>query len=206
MTLGGTYRGAFETGALAGSRFFVGGQYAFDNQLLGENQFLRRNTGTLFGLVQMNTGGDSLWNPTNVFSPIFRVQGKVFNNFTGFPLPPEENEHFRLLRQQSSIPIAMGEPSVMPPRTPPSRQGASRRQGSDRPVGRLLRRAGQDRRVAVPALREQTERRLHSEHVVAPPAHLRRLEREAASEIEATAGADELQITLEVRSLVLPSA
>jgi mannonate dehydratase len=25
------------------------------------------------------------------------------------PLPPEENDHFRLLRQQSSVPIAMGE-------------------------------------------------------------------------------------------------
>src|SRR5258707_8773818 len=25
------------------------------------------------------------------------------------PLPPEDNDHFRLLRQQSSIPIAMGE-------------------------------------------------------------------------------------------------
>jgi mannonate dehydratase len=25
------------------------------------------------------------------------------------PLPPEENDHFRLLRQQSSIPLAMGE-------------------------------------------------------------------------------------------------
>ena len=90
-TIGATYRGAFETGVLAGSRFLVGGQYAFDNQLLGENQFLRRNTGTLFGILQMNTGGDSFWNPTNVLSPIFRVQGKVFNNFTGFPAPPEEN-------------------------------------------------------------------------------------------------------------------
>ena len=90
-TLGATYRGAFETGVLAGSRFLVGGQYAFDNQLLGENQFLQRNTGTLFGTWQMNSGGDSFWNPTNVFSPIFRVQGKVFNNFTGVPLPPEEN-------------------------------------------------------------------------------------------------------------------
>ena len=90
-TLGATYHSAFETGALAGSRFLVGGQYAFDNQLLGENQFLRRNTGTLFGTLQMNAGGDSFWNPTNVFSPIFRVQGKVFNNFTGIPLPPEEN-------------------------------------------------------------------------------------------------------------------
>ena len=90
-TLGATYRGSFEKGVLAGSRFLVGGQYAFDNQLLGENQFLRRNTGTLFGTLQMNAGGDSFWNPTNVFSPIFRVQGKVFNNFTGFPLPPEEN-------------------------------------------------------------------------------------------------------------------
>jgi tetratricopeptide (TPR) repeat protein len=90
-TLGATYRGAFETGAFAGSRFLVGGQYAFDNQLLGENQFLQRNTGTLFGTLQMNAGGDRFWNPTNVFSPIFRVQGKVFNNFTGFPLPPEEN-------------------------------------------------------------------------------------------------------------------
>jgi tetratricopeptide (TPR) repeat protein len=91
VTLGGTYRGAFETGIFAGSRFLVGGQYAFDNQLLGENQFLQRNTGTLFGTLQMNSGGDSFWNPTNVFSPIFRAQGKVFNNFTGFPLPPEEN-------------------------------------------------------------------------------------------------------------------
>jgi tetratricopeptide (TPR) repeat protein len=91
VTLGGTYRGAFESGALAGSRYFIGGQYAFDNQLLGENQFLRRNTGTLFGTLQLNAGGDSFWNPTNVFSPIFRVQGKVFNNFTGTPLPPEEN-------------------------------------------------------------------------------------------------------------------
>ena len=90
-TLGATYRGSFEKGILAGSRFLVGGQYAFDNQLLGENQFLRRNTGTLFGSLQMNAGGDSFWNPTNVFSPIFRVQGKVFNNFTGFPLPPEDN-------------------------------------------------------------------------------------------------------------------
>ena len=91
VTLGGTYRGAFETGALAGSRFFVGGQYAFDNQLLGGNQFLQRNTGTLFGTLQLNAGGDSFWNPTHVFSPVFRVQGKVFNNFTDFPLPPEEN-------------------------------------------------------------------------------------------------------------------
>jgi hypothetical protein len=91
VTLGTTYRGAFETGALGGSRFLVGGQYVFDNQLLGENQFLRRNTGTLFGTLQLNSGGDSFWNPTNVFSPIARVQGKVFNNFTGFPLPPEEN-------------------------------------------------------------------------------------------------------------------
>jgi tetratricopeptide (TPR) repeat protein len=91
VTLGTTYRGAFETGALGGSRFLVGGQYAFDNQLLGENQFLRRNTGTLFGALQLNSGGDSFWNPTNVFSPIARVQGKVFNNFTGFPLPPEDN-------------------------------------------------------------------------------------------------------------------
>lgn len=91
VTLGGTYRGAFETGALAGSRFFVGGQYVFDNQLLGENQFLRRNTGTLFGTLQVNAGGDSFWNPTNVFSPFFRVQGKVFDNVADVPLPPEEN-------------------------------------------------------------------------------------------------------------------
>lgn len=91
VTLGTTYRGAFETGALGGSRFLVGGQYVFDNQLLGENQFLRRNTGTLFGTLQLNSGGDSFWNPTNVFSPIARVQGKVFNNFTDFPLPPEDN-------------------------------------------------------------------------------------------------------------------
>jgi len=90
-TLGATYRGAFESGVLPGARFLVGGQYAFDNQLLGENQFLRRNTGTVFGTLQMNAGGDSFWNPTNVFSPIFRAQGKVFNNFTGFPLPPEDN-------------------------------------------------------------------------------------------------------------------
>jgi hypothetical protein len=45
----------FETGVFAGSRFLVGGQYAFDNQLLGENQFLRRNTGTLFGTLQVVT-------------------------------------------------------------------------------------------------------------------------------------------------------
>lgn len=90
-TLGATYRGAVETGPLAGTRFLLGGQYVFDNQWLGGNQFLRRNTGTLFGVLQMNTGGDSFWNPTNVFSPIARVQGKVFNNFTDFPLPPEEN-------------------------------------------------------------------------------------------------------------------
>jgi len=90
-TLGATYRGAFETGVLAGSRFLVGGQYAFDNQLLGENQFLQRNTGTLFATLQANAGGDSLWNPTNVTTPIARVQGKIFNNFTGIPLPPEEN-------------------------------------------------------------------------------------------------------------------
>ncbi|MDO8480132.1 MAG: tetratricopeptide repeat protein [Candidatus Rokubacteria bacterium] len=88
VTLGGTYRGAFETGVLAGSRFFVGGQYAFDNQLLGGDQFLRRNTGALFGTVQLNAAGDSFWNPTHVFSPIIRVQGK---NFTGIPLPVEED-------------------------------------------------------------------------------------------------------------------
>jgi tetratricopeptide (TPR) repeat protein len=91
VTLGATYRGAFESGALAGGRFLVGGQYAFDNQLLGENQFLQRNTGTLFAVLQLNSGGDNFWHPTNVFSPIFRMQGKRFNNFTGFPLPPEDN-------------------------------------------------------------------------------------------------------------------
>jgi tetratricopeptide (TPR) repeat protein len=92
-TLGATYRGAFESGVLAGARFLVGGQYAFDNQLLGENQFLQRNTGTLFATLQLNAGGDSFWNPTNLFSPIFRVQGKLFNNFTGFPLPPSDNRN-----------------------------------------------------------------------------------------------------------------
>jgi len=92
-TLGATYRGAFESGVLAGARFLVGGQYAFDNQLLGENQFLQRNTGTLFATLQLNAGGDSFWNPINVFSPIFRVQGKLFNNFTGFPLPPSDNRN-----------------------------------------------------------------------------------------------------------------
>jgi tetratricopeptide (TPR) repeat protein len=91
-TLGGTYRGAFETGALAGSRFFLGAQYVFDNQLLGQEQFLRRNTGTLFGALQLNAGGDSFWNPTNVFSPIFRVQGKEFNNLTDFPLGDEKRD------------------------------------------------------------------------------------------------------------------
>ncbi len=93
VTLGATYRGAFESGVLAGSRYLVGGQYAFDNQLLGENQFLQRNTGTLFATLQLNAGGDSFWNPTNVFSPIFRVQGKLFNNFTGIPLPPSDNRN-----------------------------------------------------------------------------------------------------------------
>ena len=93
VTLGATYRGAFESGVLAGSRYLVGGQYAFDNQLLGENQFLQRNTGTLFATLQLNAGGDSFWNPTNLFSPIFRVQGKLFNNFTGFPLPPSDNRN-----------------------------------------------------------------------------------------------------------------
>jgi tetratricopeptide (TPR) repeat protein len=90
-TLGATYRGAIETGPLAGSRFLAGGQYVFDNQWLGGHQFLQRNTGTLFAATQWNTGGDSFWNPTNVTTPVGRVQGKVFNNFTGIPLPPEEN-------------------------------------------------------------------------------------------------------------------
>jgi tetratricopeptide (TPR) repeat protein len=90
-TLGATYRGAIETGPLAGSRFLAGGQYVFDNQWLGGNQFLQRNTGTLFGTLQWNNGGDSLWNPTHVTTPLFRFQGKVFNNFSGIPLPPEEN-------------------------------------------------------------------------------------------------------------------
>lgn len=90
-TLGVTYRGAIESGPLAGTRFLAGGQYVFDNQWLGGHQFLQRNTGTLFATLQWNNGGDSLWNPTHVTTPIFRFQGKVFNNFTGFPLPPEDN-------------------------------------------------------------------------------------------------------------------
>jgi len=91
VIFGTTYRGAIESGGLAGSRFLLGGQYVFDNQLLGNDQFLQRQTGTLFGTLQLNSGGDRFWHPTNVFSPLARVQSKIFNNFTGFSLPPEDN-------------------------------------------------------------------------------------------------------------------
>ncbi len=90
-TLGATYRGSFESGRLAGARFLVGGQYVFDNQTLGGEQFLQRNTGTLFGTLQWNSAGDSWSRPTHVTSPILRFQGKNFTNFTGIPLPPSDN-------------------------------------------------------------------------------------------------------------------
>jgi len=90
-TVGVVYRGAVETGPLAGTRFLLGAQYVFDNQWLGGHQFLQRNTGTVFGTAQWNTGGDSFLNPTNVTTPLFRFQGKNFNNFTDIPLPPAEN-------------------------------------------------------------------------------------------------------------------
>src|SRR6266536_1468526 len=90
-TLGATYRGAIESGRLAGARFLVGGQYVFDNQTLGGEQFLQRNTGTLFGTLQWNSAGDSFWRPTQVTTPILRFQGKNFTNFTGFPLPASDN-------------------------------------------------------------------------------------------------------------------
>jgi tetratricopeptide (TPR) repeat protein len=90
-TLGATYRGAIESGRLAGTRFLVGAQYVFDNQWLGGEQFLRRNTGTLFSTLQWNSAGDSFWRPTHVTTPILRFQGKDFNNFTSIPLPPSDN-------------------------------------------------------------------------------------------------------------------
>jgi len=90
-TLGATYRGAIEKGPLAGARYLVGGQYVFDNQWLGGDQFLQRNTGTLFATVQWNSAGNSFWQPTNVTTPILRFQGKNFTNVTQFPIPPSDN-------------------------------------------------------------------------------------------------------------------
>jgi len=90
-TLGATYRGTIEKGPLAGARYLVGGQYVFDNQWLGGDQFLQRNTGTLFATVQWNSGGNSFWQPTNVTTPILRFQGKNFTNVTRFPIPPSDN-------------------------------------------------------------------------------------------------------------------
>jgi tetratricopeptide (TPR) repeat protein len=90
-TLGATYRGAIEKGPFAGARYLVGGQYVFDNQTLGGDQFLQRNTGTLFGTVQWNSGGTSFWNPTNVTTPILRFQGKTFTNVTQIPIPPTDD-------------------------------------------------------------------------------------------------------------------
>ena len=90
-TLGATYRGSFEKGILAGSRFLVGAQYAFDNQTARREPVPPAEYGHAVRDAAVNSAGDSFWNPTNVFSPILRVQGKVFNNFTGFPLPPEDN-------------------------------------------------------------------------------------------------------------------
>ena len=90
-TLGVTYRGAFEKGPLAGARYLAGGQYVFDNQWLGGDQFLQRNTGTLFATVQWNAAGDSFWHPTNVTTPILRFQGKTFTNVTRFPIPSSDD-------------------------------------------------------------------------------------------------------------------
>ena len=90
-TLGATYRGAIEGGALAGVRYLAGAQYVFDNQTLGGHQFLRRNTGTLFSTFQWNSAGNTFWNPTHVTTPILRFQGKDFNNFTDIPIPPSDN-------------------------------------------------------------------------------------------------------------------
>jgi len=90
-TLGVTYRGAFEKGPLAGARYLAGGQYVFDNQWLGGDQFLQRNTGTLFATVQWNAAGQSFWHPTNVTTPIMRFQGKNFTNVTRFPIPESDN-------------------------------------------------------------------------------------------------------------------
>jgi tetratricopeptide (TPR) repeat protein len=89
--LGLTYRGAFETGALAGRRFLLGTQYAYDYQTLGGKQFLQRQTGTAFGTIQWNASPEgNPWIPANVTTPIGRIQGKMFAKFVDFPAPPEE--------------------------------------------------------------------------------------------------------------------
>ena len=89
--LGMTYRGAIETGALAGRRFLLGSQYAYDYQTLGGQQFLQRHTGTVFGTTQWNASPEGkAWLPANVTTPIARVQGKMFAKFSDFPAPPEE--------------------------------------------------------------------------------------------------------------------
>ncbi|HTY77996.1 MAG TPA: tetratricopeptide repeat protein [Candidatus Bathyarchaeia archaeon] len=90
-TLGVTYRGAIESGALSGVRYLAGAQYVFDNQTLGGDQFLQRNTGTLFATFQWNSAGTSFWNPTHVTTPILRFQGKNFTNVTQIPIPPTDN-------------------------------------------------------------------------------------------------------------------
>ncbi len=89
--LGLTYRGAIETGALAGRRFLLGSQYAYDYQTLGGKQFLQRQTGTVFGTIQWNASPEgNPWIPANVTTPIGRIQGKMFAKFVDFPAPPEE--------------------------------------------------------------------------------------------------------------------
>src|SRR6266545_2233537 len=90
--LGLTYRGAFETGALAGRRFLLGSQYAYDYQTLGGAQFLQRHTGTGFGTLQWNSSPEgSPWLPANVTTPIARIQGKQFAKTIDEPLPREQS-------------------------------------------------------------------------------------------------------------------
>jgi tetratricopeptide (TPR) repeat protein len=90
--LGATYRGAFETGALAGRRFLVGLQYAYDYQTLGGEQFLQRHTGTGFGTIQWNAPPEGRpWLPANVTTPVARIQGKQFAKTIDEPLPREQS-------------------------------------------------------------------------------------------------------------------